>query len=341
MTTTKTASPLVTYETVAQACESLTAEGKRPSVRGITAFLGGGSPNVILDYQRQWKAGRPVVKAAEIQVDPRIGQIVAEQIAQAVATARADIEVQLSEAEQDAEMVSKAGREAEDRAKALADELEAAKGQVQGLTGQIEQLKADAEQVKADAAEKVKAAEERANVGIAKAEEEATRERDARETAQVSLAKAELRLEALPRLEADLAAVRAELGAERQARIAAEQTGAVLQAQKADLEAHLGETKARADRLTEQLNTSHERTEQLGRELADARVAVQAGLARLEAAAREIEDAKKSVNEARDQARIAGEQAAELRGQLAGKTVAKEPAKPTAKAKTTKPAAKE
>jgi len=51
--TTKPATPLVTYETVAQACEALAAEGKRPSVRAIIAHLGGGSPNVVLDYQHQ------------------------------------------------------------------------------------------------------------------------------------------------------------------------------------------------------------------------------------------------------------------------------------------------
>lgn len=210
-TTAKQTTPLVTYETVAQACQALDAESKRPSVRAIIAYLGGGSPNLVLDYQRQWKAGRPVIKAEEIQVDPRIGQIVAEQIGQAVAKARADIEAQLTEAEQDAETVGKAGREAEERAKTLDAELEAAKGQIQALTGQIDQLKADAEQVKTTAAEQVKAAEDRAAADVAKAEEEASRERQAREAAQVALAKAELRLEALPRLEAEIERIRAEL----------------------------------------------------------------------------------------------------------------------------------
>jgi colicin import membrane protein len=242
--TTKT-NTLVTYETVAQACEALSAEGKRPSVRAILAQLGGGSPNAVLDHQRQWKAGRPTVKSADIQVDPRIGLIVAEQIAQAVAAARADIEAQLAESEQDAETVGKAGREAEERASALAEELEAAKAKLQAMAGQIDQLNADAEKVKAEAGERVKAAEERACDGIAKAEDEARREREAREAAQMQMAKAELRLEALPRLEAEIDQMRAEIAQERKARQAAEQGAAVAVEKASGLAERLTEAKAR------------------------------------------------------------------------------------------------
>lgn len=243
--TTKPTTSLVTYETVAQACEVLTGEGKRASVRAIIAHLGGGSPNAVLDYQRQWKAGRPTVKTADINVDPRIGMIVAEQIALAVATARADIEAQLADAEQDAETVGKAGREAEERASALADELEAAKAKLQAMAGQIDQLKADAEKVKGEAGEKVGAAEERASAGIAKAEDEARREREAREAAQVLLAKAELRLEALPRMESEIDQLKAEIAQERKARQAAEQGAAVAVEKAGGLVERLAEAKAR------------------------------------------------------------------------------------------------
>jgi len=282
MTTNNT---LVTYETVARACEALAAEGKRPSVRAIIAQLGGGSPNVVLDYQRAWKAGRPVVKTTDINVDPRIGQIVAEQIAQAVASARADIEAQLNEAEQDVETVGRAGREAEERAAALAGELEAARGQVQSLTGQIDQLKADAEQVKADAVEKVEAAEERAGAAIAKAEDEAKREREAREAAQVLLAKAELRLEALPRLEAEVDQMRAEIAQERKVRQAAEQGVAVAVEKAGGLVERLAEAKARIaalekveDRLAALTDSYHkQQSELLAANMAVARA--EAGLA--------------------------------------------------------------
>lgn len=233
MNTNTTKQALVTYETVAAACEAINADGQRPSVRAIIAFLGGGSPNAVLEFQRQWKAGRPVVKAEDIQVDPRIGQIVAEQISQAVAKARADIEAQLAEAEQDAETVGKAGREAEDRAKTLADDLDAAKAQILALMGQIDQLRADTETVKTETA---------AQVAVAKAE--AGREREAREAAQVAVAKAELRLEALPRLEAEIDKLQKALDAERTARTNAERQVAAIEAKAEGLEARLTDTQA-------------------------------------------------------------------------------------------------
>lgn len=273
---------IVTYETVAKACETLISEGKRASVRAIISQLGGGSPNVVLDYQRQWKAGRPIVKSTDINVDPRISQIIAEQIAQAVATARADIEAQLADAEQDAEIVGKAGREVEERANSLADELEAAKGQLQALTGQIDQLKGDAEQVKADAVEKVKTAEERASAGIAKAEDEARREREAREAAQVLLAKAELRLEALPRMEAEIDQLKLEIAQERKARQAAEQGAAVAVEKAGGLVERLAEAKARIaalEKVEERLATLTDSYHKLQGELLAANMAVvQAGV---------------------------------------------------------------
>lgn len=341
----KTATTLVTYETVAQACEALAADGKRASVRNIIAHLGGGSPNVVLDFQRQWKAGRPVVKADAIQVDPRIGQIVAEQIGQAVALARADIEAQLAESEQDAETLGKAGREAETLAKSLEADLEAARGQVQNYAGQIDQLKGDAVQLRASSADQVRAAEERARAGIGKAEAEAEQERQGREAAQVALAKAELRLEALPRLVSDLEAVREELAQERKARVAAEQVAAVRDAETKAAERRATEAEAREQAAQARAIEVERQYQVATRDLATANLAVQAVQARLETASREVDEAKKQAQDARATAMKAVEAAAELRGRLAAGDPAKVDAvseaapKSSGKSKPTKPAA--
>jgi hypothetical protein len=69
------------------------------------------------------------------------------------------------------------------------------------------------------------------------------RERKAAEAARTELAKSLLRLEAMPRLEADLASLRLELDKERQGRVVAEQQVAVLGAK---LEAAI-ERSAKAD----------------------------------------------------------------------------------------------
>jgi colicin import membrane protein len=55
-------------------------------------------------------------------------------------------------------------------------------------------------------------------------------------------------------------------------------------------------------------------TDALTRELVTANAIVQAGQARLESAARELEDAKKAVATAQAAAKKSGEEAAELRG---------------------------
>ena len=60
------------------------------------------------------------------------------------------------------------------------------------------------------------------------ARNDALREREAAEAARIELAKALLRLEAMPRLEADMDALRVDLDKERQGRVAAEQQAAVL-----------------------------------------------------------------------------------------------------------------
>ena len=65
---------------------------------------------------------------------------------------------------------------------------------------------------------------------LAAALEEAGRERRAAEEARVEVAKAALRLEAMPRLEADLTKIREILDEERKARVLAEQQAAVAMA---------------------------------------------------------------------------------------------------------------
>ena len=119
-----------------------------------------------------------------------------------------------------------------------------------------------------------------------------------------------LRLEAMPRMEADLAAIRTELGQERKARIDAEQQAAVLAAQKSDLDSRLADLKTSSDRLTQQMVKAQERVDQLGSALGDARVATQTSQAR-------IDDLTAQLERARAEAREAGDKLAVLSSKLA------------------------
>lgn len=243
-----TSKNLVSYETVAAAAESLSKDQKRVSVRSVMGVLGGGSPNAILPLLNQWKAGRPVAQATEINVDPRIGQIIAEQITKATAEARSDIEQRLAEVEADASAIAEAGREAEQALEAAQAEIAKLTTQAQTQAGQIEQLKADAEQVKRDAADQVATAQAAARDAVTKAEEIAARERGEREVAQVALAKAELRLEAMPKLEAEIADLRNKLEVERTAKSSAEAKAAAAEAKAVGLEGRLADCHAQADK---------------------------------------------------------------------------------------------
>jgi chromosome segregation ATPase len=167
---------------------------------------------------------------------------------------------------------------------------------------------AQTEQVAQLAAEKA-AAEGKAEqlaADLVGAQADAARERQAAEDIRLELAKASLRLEAVPRLEADLMAMRAELGTERQARSAAEQRAAVLGAEKASLESRLDD--ARQD-ARDQLANAKEDAERLRAQLATA----QAGAATERQAA---EITRIELAKAAQQAAVLAAQKADLEGRL-------------------------
>lgn len=251
--------PLVTFESVAAAAESLTAGGQRPSVRSIIAVLGGGSPNAVLPQLQAWKAARPSVKADEVTIDPRISAIMAEQITATVLNATRAAEARASDLEADAEAVAEAGRQAEARVEELTNELTRVKTENQQLTGRLDALTHEIEQLKKESA-----------AAIAESRADAQREREAAELARQALARAELRLESMPALETQLTELRAQLETERSARTVAEKNAAVAQAEKLAAERQAEDFRSRwtmADQREGQLRTelaerqtAHERT---------------------------------------------------------------------------------
>lgn len=240
--------PIVSYENVAAACESLVAAGKSPSVRLVRDALGGGSPNKITPLVSQWKAQRIEVKKEAVAVDPRIGALIAEMIETAANNARRDAESRLVEAEADLESIAKAGRENEDRITDLQISLSGAEILGQTQAGQIDALTAQLEALKKESAERIGHAEEKAAREIAAAQEATAKAQAEAEAARTEKAKTELRLEALPRLEADLERVRAELDQERQARVKAERDLAACGAKTEGAQARIADLQTAADR---------------------------------------------------------------------------------------------
>lgn len=71
---------LVTFESVAGAAQALQEGGQRASVRAVIAALGGGSPNMVLRFLAEWRAGRPAGLVAGQALNARITEAIMEQM---------------------------------------------------------------------------------------------------------------------------------------------------------------------------------------------------------------------------------------------------------------------
>lgn len=210
----------ITYEQVAAAAVALQAAGVKPTSRGVREQLGHtGSMGTVHKLLQQWLAAQERRPGELLALPPVLERALLDFLAQQLEQGKAALQVALTEQQQEAA--------------ALAVDNER-------LAGQF------ASQAEASAAQGTELATLRGRQAqiegaLAGASEELSKAHEATAATRIELAKALLRLEALPRLEADLASLRAELAVERQARIDASQHVAVLAVQ---LEA----ATARADR---------------------------------------------------------------------------------------------
>jgi chromosome segregation ATPase len=215
----------ITYEQVAAAAEALKSDGLRPTARAIREKLGGvGSMQTILKLQQAWKAGQERQRDPGQGIPTEVQRAILEFLDVRMTDARASLAAELSELRKEME-----GLAAENDQ--LTSELEEQAKLMHGLAteranteGRATQLSAEVERLRAELLE----------------------ERQRAEKAHIELSRAELRLDAMPRLEAELETYRQSYENEHQARIAAEQSAAVLAAQKTDLQSRLTEIKSKS-----------------------------------------------------------------------------------------------
>lgn len=291
----------ITLAQVAAIADAMVAAGATPALRTVRERLGNiGSLGTISKLLQQWRADREKKIANALTLPAGVQRAILEFMGQELSSAKATLETELAEQQQEAaDLATENERQAaeiESQVDALTV-LQVDLATVQGKAGQLE-LDWQAGQVEMD------------------------RERKAAESARTELAKAQLRLEAMPRLEADLVAVRAELAVERTARVVAEQAAAVAVARFDASERRAGEIEAREQAAVSHITELERMAQQAARELASANLAVQASQARLESAARELEQARTLVATTRDESKRASEEAAELRGQIRADTLA-------------------
>ena len=219
---------IVNFESVAAAAEALQAAGQRASVRAVIAALGGGSPNSVLKLLGEWKAGRPVVRIADTELDPRITDAIKVQMQRVSEQAAQAAEERASALEEDLQAMAEAQALAEQQIAALTAERDTAQDQAADFVQQFKESQAQVERNQEQAAQT-----------LATLRQELTAERQRFEATAAELARAQVRLEALPALQADIEQLRATLRADaeqsakalascQQARQLAEQSAAVL-----------------------------------------------------------------------------------------------------------------
>lgn len=278
----------ITYEQVAAAADSIKAKNINPTARNVRDVLGTGSMATVLKFLQQWKNGQTrQSQAIDDTLDPSIARAISNHIAVRVQEATSDTTARLADLQAETETVIAENERQAATIEEQAAELATLQEQLAATAGRAQQLEADAEKQAAELAA----------------------ERTAAEAARVELAKAELRLEAVPRIEAEIEKVRADL---LQARAQSAELHEAAAVATAKLEAEVAQRKS----VEAQMAEAVKRATASGEALSNERVTVQTAQARLEAAARELVDANKAVDVAREAAKRAGEEAAELRGKL-------------------------
>ena len=282
---------LVSFESVAAAAESLVAEGNKASVRAVIAVLGGGSPNSVLPLLNEWKSGRVAVRSTDVVLDPRFTALLAEQITAARVEAAKTAEEKAADVQADAEAVAEAGRAAEARAAELEKSLEQAQAVIVSKDRTLEALEIER-------ARDQKAAQEKISTLTAQIDGE----RQRADKAVEKIAKDEVRLEAIPKLEAEV---------QRLAKF--EQIAAVQTAKLDDALALIDDLRQRLAAAEKATTEARAATEKASREAEQARIGEQSATTRLESATRELESSKGQLVEAKAELKESREELKALR----------------------------
>jgi len=291
------ARPGITREQVTQAADALVAEGQNPSIEAIRKRLGTGSPNTVHKHLTEWRAARPQTPAAVREIPASLTAALAAEIERATAQARAEIEGQLVEAQAEAAALADAGEGLEADREALTD-------QVADLTSERDILAGKAAQQAAD---------------LDALAQRIEREQQAAESARVELATARLKIEAHAERQAEQAQemrrLRDALETATAAKVAGEQSAAVLAAQLEGLRAQVeelrearGRIEAERDQARDQANQAQGEAREQARQIA----ALGSELAALRTEVADHREARGRIEAERDQAR---QQANQARGE--------------------------
>lgn len=279
----------ITYEQVASAADSMKAQSQKPTARNLREMLGAGSMATVLKFLQQWQSGQMrQSQAIDDTLDVSIVRAISNQILIKVQDAVSESVSQLADlqGETDALITENEKQAAELENRAV--ELSSLQEQHSALAGRAEQLE---DEIKRTATALLS-------------------ERQALEGARVELAKAELRLEAVPKIEAEVIKLRLELEDERKNSANLHEIAAVANAKlESETSLRLG-IQEQLLTATKSSNENADRAIKVAEQFSNEKVLTQTLQARVEVLGRDILVAN-------DLAKKSGELAAELKGQLA------------------------
>lgn len=198
--------PTITQAEVNAAADALRAGGIKPTLRAVRDKMGGrGSNATVLRLMQVWRNAQVEQPEAPIVFPAALQRALVDFIGQEVSRGKANIEAELVEAQQQvADLIAESER--------LTRDLDAANDYAEKTLRERDEIRGRREQTEADLAECRNLLDEARTIA---------------ESERTERAKAELRLEAMPRLEDEIKSLRTTLDAERAAKVAAEQSAAV------------------------------------------------------------------------------------------------------------------
>lgn len=267
------ARPGISYDQVAAVAEELVADHERPTLLAVRERLGNtGSMNTIHKHFSAWQANqRPAVRKPT-EPNPRLLATLGAEMSKVAEEAAADANAALAQALSEVTVMAANGEALEAERDDLARQLLEMTSQRDTAVGKAGEQAVELERLKL----------------------EASRLQEELGSVRRLLAQAELRVEAVPRLEQEIGTVRAQLVGEQTARAEADKAAAVANAQRAAEE-------AARQRAESRLASAEGRESEARKELADAHIAHKATSDKLTEAVREAAGAQAELRELRAQ----------------------------------------
>ena len=133
----------VTLEQVEAAADAIRGEGQQPTINAVRERIGTGSPNTIHRHLTAWRSARPQAATIATELPTSLTCAIAAEIERAVASARAEIESKLVQAQAEAAELANVGEVLEAERDDLTEQIADLTTERDTLAGKAEQQAAD------------------------------------------------------------------------------------------------------------------------------------------------------------------------------------------------------